>query len=64
MFNSFIKSAAQSVVQDVATAIAGYFAATGVITSDGQQAVIGSICCLAMLGVNAYLQHTQTAKGA
>jgi hypothetical protein len=55
-----LKSIAQSVIQDAATAGAGWLAAHGYLQGNQEQAFIGSIVFLAMLGVNAYLQHTQT----
>lgn len=59
-----LKSIIQSVVQDVATAGAAALAAHGWITSSDQQGLIGSVVFLVMLGVNAYLQHSQTAPTA
>lgn len=64
MFNSLVKSVSQSVVQDVATSAAAYFAAHGWITADQTQGFVGSVFFLGMLAVNAYFQHTQTKPQA
>lgn len=54
-----LKSIVQSLVQDAATAAAGYFSAHGFITADQTQGLIGSVVFLAMLIFNAVMQHKQ-----
>lgn len=61
MFNDLLKSFAQSTVQDVVTAAAGWLAVHGWLTPGQQeQAWIGSGCFLLMWAFNGYMQHTQT----
>lgn len=62
--NALIKNIAQSLLQDGATAVSGYFAAHGLITNDQQQGLIGSLVFIGLLIVNATLQHVQTKQGA
>lgn len=54
--SKFVVSTAARIVQDLATTGAGYLAAHGFIGADQVQGTIGSVCFLAMLGIN-YLTH-------
>jgi hypothetical protein len=62
--NSMLKTMAQSVLQDGATVAAGYFAAHGLIRTEDEQSLIGSLVFIGMLVLNFVLRHNAAKKAA
>lgn len=60
MFNTLIKNVGQSVLQDLAVAAGTLLLGHGLIAQSQLQDFEGSVICLGMLALNAYLQHVQT----
>lgn len=54
-----LKSISKSVVQDIATAGAGWLSVHGYLHADQTQSFIGATFFLGMLAVNAVLEHKQ-----